>query len=62
MALQPEAFWDDLLPTVQLGLRVAVSSAHGYSPFVVVFGQPPELPGLQGILQEGDEANGDRID
>ena len=39
----PGMFWTDALCDVILGLRVAVHSAHGYSPFEIVFNCQPSL-------------------
>ena len=36
-------FWDDVLPELVFALRCLVHSAHGYTPFEIVFKQQPTL-------------------
>ena len=45
-------FWDQLLPDLKWGLRVAMSQTHGYSPFEIVFKQEPSTSAPTGHLPE----------
>lgn len=37
----PGMFWDDALCDIVMGLRIAVHSAHGYSPFEIIYNCQP---------------------
>ena len=45
----PGAFWDNLLVDIVMGIRTAVSSSHGYSPFEVLYKQPIIVPGTEPV-------------
>jgi hypothetical protein len=36
-------FWDEALPDILFGLKVTVHSAHGFTPFELIFKQHPNI-------------------
>lgn len=66
MATAPSSFWDDLLPSIQLGINLAVSGTHQYTPFEVLFKQAGVPPGVGHVefppAELSEEDMGDIVD
>jgi transposase InsO family protein len=52
---KPTRLWDEYLPQALFAARVREHATTGSSPFYLVYGQPPRLPGDADEIQKGDD-------